>query len=65
MACSGSGQVISSLGGTPNRVTCPWCRGTGQRIPGIDAQERFLAGDAGDADDADREAAQEPPAAPS
>ena len=33
------GKLISGLGGTPHEVVCPWCRGTGQRIPGIDAQE--------------------------
>lgn len=38
MPCRGSGQVISSLGGTPSRVTCPWCAGSGVRVPGIDAQ---------------------------
>ena len=39
LACRGTGQVNSGLGGTPHQVTCPWCRGTGHRIPGIDAQE--------------------------
>jgi DnaJ-class molecular chaperone len=39
LACRGSGQVISGLGGTPHTVTCPWCQGTGHRIAGIDAQE--------------------------
>ena len=39
MACRGSGKVISNLGGTPKDVACPWCQGTGRRIPGIDAQE--------------------------
>jgi DnaJ-class molecular chaperone len=39
LACRGSGQVISGLGGTPHSVTCPWCQGTGHRIAGIDAQE--------------------------
>jgi hypothetical protein len=43
MACRGTGRVISNLGGTPAQVTCPWCRGTGQRIPGIDAQAAHLA----------------------
>jgi DnaJ-class molecular chaperone len=36
--CRGTGQVISGLGGTPHPVTCPWCEGTAQRIPGHDAQ---------------------------
>jgi DnaJ-class molecular chaperone len=37
--CHGSGQVISNLGGTRRKVTCPWCRGGGVRIAGADAQE--------------------------
>jgi hypothetical protein len=39
MACRGTGRLTSGLGGEPHQVTCPWCRGTGVRIPGIDAQE--------------------------
>jgi hypothetical protein len=39
MPCRGVGQLISGLGGTPHKVVCPWCRGTGRRIPGINAQE--------------------------
>jgi hypothetical protein len=39
MPCRGTGRLISGLGGTPHEVTCPWCRGTGERIPGIDAQQ--------------------------
>jgi DnaJ-class molecular chaperone len=39
LACRGTGQVTSGLGGTPHQVTCPWCQGTGHRIPGIDAQQ--------------------------
>lgn len=39
MPCHGSGQVISNLGGTPSKVTCPWCRGGGLRLVGSDAQE--------------------------
>jgi DnaJ-class molecular chaperone len=39
MPCHGSGKVISSLGGTPRKVTCPWCRGGGVRLVGADAQE--------------------------
>jgi DnaJ-class molecular chaperone len=37
-ACRGTGQVISGLGGTPQKVTCPWCEGTGRYMPGHDAQ---------------------------
>jgi DnaJ-class molecular chaperone len=39
MACRGAGKVISTLGGRKKKVTCPWCRGGGERIPGADAQE--------------------------
>ncbi|MGH2879814.1 MAG: hypothetical protein ACRDK4_09455 [Solirubrobacteraceae bacterium] len=39
MPCHGSGKVISNLGGTPSKVTCPWCRGGGVRLVGSDAQE--------------------------
>jgi hypothetical protein len=41
MPCRGSGQVISNLGGTASEVTCPWCAGTGVRVPGTDAQARW------------------------
>ncbi|HWX87153.1 MAG TPA: hypothetical protein VNX67_03160 [Solirubrobacteraceae bacterium] len=37
--CHGSGKVISNLGGRATKVTCPWCRGGGERLPGMDAQE--------------------------
>jgi hypothetical protein len=43
MACRGSGQVISNLGGTPSTLDCPWCGGSGTRVPGVDAQARWLA----------------------
>jgi len=43
MACGGSGQVISKLGGAESRVQCPWCEGTGARQPSHDAQARWLA----------------------
>ena len=39
LACRGTGRLTSGLGGTPHEVSCPWCEGTGSRIPGIDAQE--------------------------
>ncbi|HTA34174.1 MAG TPA: hypothetical protein VK721_12195 [Solirubrobacteraceae bacterium] len=48
MACRGSGRVISNLGGTPSTLDCPWCGGTGTRVPGIDAQAHWLAADGGD-----------------
>jgi hypothetical protein len=41
MPCRGSGQVISNLGGTPSKITCPWCAGAGVRVPGVDAQARW------------------------
>jgi DnaJ-class molecular chaperone len=43
-ACLGTGKVLSSLGGTPHEVVCPWCEGSGHRIPGIDAQEHPAEG---------------------
>jgi DnaJ-class molecular chaperone len=46
-ACRGTGRVISNLGGTPHDVACPWCEGTGQFIPGHDAQAHRREGDAG------------------
>jgi hypothetical protein len=46
MACRGTGQVISNLGGTPSKLLCPWCGGGGVRVPGIDAQARWSEQDA-------------------
>ena len=37
--CRGTGQVISNLGGEAKQVTCPWCEGTGEFVPGHNAQE--------------------------
>jgi len=45
MACRGSGQVISNLGGSPSKLTCPWCEGQGARLPGVDAQARWAGQD--------------------
>jgi hypothetical protein len=42
MPCRGTGKVVSNLGGTPNTVACPWCAGSGMRIPGRDAQSAWL-----------------------
>jgi DnaJ-class molecular chaperone len=39
MPCHGTGKIISNLGGHPRKVTCPWCRGGGERLTGADAQE--------------------------
>jgi hypothetical protein len=41
LACRGGGQVISSLGGEPKLVPCPWCEGSGTRLAGHDAQARW------------------------
>jgi len=37
--CRGTGRVISTLGGSPQPVTCPWCEGSGRFASGHDAQE--------------------------
>jgi DnaJ-class molecular chaperone len=58
MACRGTGRVISNLGGAPSTVTCPWCEGGGVRVPGIDAQARWLG------EDGEREAQGESPGSP-
>jgi hypothetical protein len=42
MPCRGSGQVVSNLGGTPKRVSCPWCGGGGVRLAGVNAQEKWI-----------------------
>lgn len=49
MACRGTGQVISNLGGAPSTLACPWCDGSGVRAADVDAQARWLARDAGGA----------------
>ncbi len=41
MPCGGRGSVISNLGGEQSTVQCPWCEGSGQRRPGIDAQAHW------------------------
>jgi hypothetical protein len=50
MACRGSGQVISNLGGTAKSIACPWCGGTGLREPGIDAQGAWREGESAETD---------------
>jgi DnaJ-class molecular chaperone len=37
--CRGTGKLVSNLGGEPHQVTCPWCTGSGEFRPGLDAQE--------------------------
>jgi DnaJ-class molecular chaperone len=39
MACHGTGKVISNLDEHARKVSCPWCRGGGERLIGEDAQE--------------------------
>jgi DnaJ-class molecular chaperone len=39
MPCHGTGKVISNLDEHARKVTCPWCRGRGERLTGADAQE--------------------------
>jgi len=36
--CRGTGVIVSRKGGEPHEVPCPWCEGTGRRIPGHDGQ---------------------------
>lgn len=45
MPCRGTGQVISSLGGSARKLACPWCGGGGMRVPGTDAQAHWLKAD--------------------
>ncbi len=59
MACRGSGRVISNLGGTASEVSCPWCEGSGMRVPGIDAQAGWAAQRASEADAGGVEQAQD------
>jgi DnaJ-class molecular chaperone len=40
-ACRGTGTVISSLGGEPHELSCPWCDGGGVVLPGHDAQAHW------------------------
>jgi hypothetical protein len=67
--CRGEGTLISNLGGEPKKVPCPWCEGSGERRPGIDAQAAWPQDGAGSkpaaADTpADASTAVEPNAAP-
>ena len=39
--CRGTGKVISNLGEKREELSCPWCEGSGVRIPEHDAQEHF------------------------
>jgi len=48
MACRGTGQVISNLGASPSALRCPWCEGSGVRVPGVDAQAHWAGNDTGE-----------------
>ena len=41
MACRGTGNVISHLGGEVKTVACPWCGGEGVRGAISDAQAKW------------------------
>jgi DnaJ-class molecular chaperone len=45
MPCRGTGRVVSNLGGTASKITCPWCEGDGARKPEIDAQSHWSSGE--------------------
>jgi len=59
MPCRGTGRVISNLGGTASKVTCPWCEGDGVRHHEIDAQARWSKAEATDQPEADPPVAAE------
>lgn len=42
MPCRGTGRVISNLGGKPQEVSCPWCKGGGVKLADADAQAAWL-----------------------
>ena len=58
MACRGTGRVISNLGGTQSQISCPWCEGTGIRVPEIDAQAHWPPSEEGASATAAAEPAQ-------
>jgi hypothetical protein len=45
-------RIVSRLGGSASTVVCPWCEGSGQVIPGHDAQAARRVGAAQPPDDA-------------
>jgi hypothetical protein len=61
MPCRGTGKLTSNLGGTPQTVTCPWCKGGGVRLTGIDAQAAWLGKDPEQGDDDQDESPPAPP----
>ncbi|HEY7892096.1 MAG TPA: hypothetical protein VIC05_07805 [Solirubrobacteraceae bacterium] len=48
MPCRGTGKVVSNQEESQRTVECPWCHGSGIRIPDVDAQATWLAADTGD-----------------
>ncbi len=36
--CRGTGRLLSNDGGEQHEVVCPWCEGSGDFLPGHDAQ---------------------------
>jgi DnaJ-class molecular chaperone len=52
MPCRGTGRVVSNLGGTAAKVTCPWCEGDGIRHHEIDAQARWSSTEGAEGADA-------------
>jgi hypothetical protein len=42
MPCRGTGRVISNLGGKPQEVSCPWCKGGGVKLAEVDAQAAWI-----------------------
>ncbi|MDO9355617.1 MAG: hypothetical protein Q7T55_18085 [Solirubrobacteraceae bacterium] len=37
-ACRATGKVFAARGGEQVSVACPWCEGSGEWTPGLDAQ---------------------------
>ena len=64
MPCGGSGQLISNLGGSPQKVTCPWCSGTGTRQANVDAQAAWRERQEAEAAAAGPASEDSPPADP-
>jgi hypothetical protein len=45
--CRGTGRLVSTLGGSPHVVDCPWCEGSGRFQAGHDAQAAAVGGEPG------------------
>jgi DnaJ-class molecular chaperone len=63
-ACSGTGKVISNLGGSASEGDCPWCEGTGKFIAEHDAQAHWGPQKALESAEAEPESADTAPDAP-